>query len=109
MSIETIGDVDARIEDIRWRGLHGHWDANVDEVELARLAIDVLLERRYEIMHAAAPPDGVALNVLAEAARLSLVSDEGTPTTHRPSRPTGPDAAVAYRPANGRGDSPPGR
>lgn len=55
MIIETIGDVDTRIVNARWRWLHGVWEENVDEVELARVAIDVLLERRFEITQAAAP------------------------------------------------------
>jgi hypothetical protein len=108
MSIETIADVDTRIDDFRWRWLHCVWDATVDEVELAKLAIDVLLERRHEIMHAAAPPDGAALNAVAQAAHLGIVPDQGTPATCHPSRLTGPGAApVANRPAHGRRGNPP--
>jgi hypothetical protein len=55
MTIETIADVDTRIVNARWRLLHGTWADNVDEVELARVAIDVLLERRYQITQASAP------------------------------------------------------
>lgn len=55
MILETIAEVDTRIVNARWRWLHGTWEKNVDEVERARVAIDALLERRYQIMQASAP------------------------------------------------------
>lgn len=35
--------------------MHALWGENIDDVEVARAAIDVLLERRYEITRAAVP------------------------------------------------------
>jgi hypothetical protein len=54
MIIETIADVDTQIVNARWRWWHGAWEKNVDQVDGAKAAIDVLLERRYELMQAAA-------------------------------------------------------
>jgi hypothetical protein len=53
MNIETIADVDTQIVNARWRWWHGTWEKNVDQVDRAKAAIDVLLERRYELMQAA--------------------------------------------------------
>jgi hypothetical protein len=53
MMVETIADVDAKIVSTRWRWLHGTWEGNLDAVERAKAAIDVLLERRYELMQVA--------------------------------------------------------
>jgi hypothetical protein len=54
MIFEAVTDVDIRIVRARWLWLHAVWGENPDEVEVARAAIDVLLERRYEITQAAA-------------------------------------------------------
>jgi hypothetical protein len=53
MIIEAIAAVDTQIVNARWRWLHGAWAKNADEAERARVAIDVLPERRYELMQAA--------------------------------------------------------
>jgi hypothetical protein len=54
MIFEAVSDVDIRIVRARWRLLHAVWCENTDDVELARAAIDVLLELRYEISQAGA-------------------------------------------------------
>ncbi|MEP7178531.1 MAG: hypothetical protein ABI775_05545 [Pseudonocardiales bacterium] len=54
MTVETIADIDVQIVSARWRWLHGTWDDKVDAVNRAKAAIDLLLERRYELMRAAA-------------------------------------------------------
>jgi hypothetical protein len=54
MIFEAISDVDIRIVQARWRWLHAVWGESTDDVEVARVAIDALLEHRYEIMQAAA-------------------------------------------------------
>jgi hypothetical protein len=54
MISEAVADVDIRIVRARWVWLHAVWGENADEVEVARVAIDLLLERRYEITHTAA-------------------------------------------------------
>jgi hypothetical protein len=53
MIIKTIADIDTQIVNARWRWWHGAWEKNVDQVDAAKAAIDVLLERRYEFMQAA--------------------------------------------------------
>jgi hypothetical protein len=53
MIFEAISDVDIRIVRARWRWLHAVWGESTDDVEEARVAIDALLERRYEITAAA--------------------------------------------------------
>jgi hypothetical protein len=53
MTIESIADVDTEIINARWRMWHGGWEDNADQVDLAKAAIDLLLERRYELMRAA--------------------------------------------------------
>ncbi|MEP7179329.1 MAG: hypothetical protein ABI775_09595 [Pseudonocardiales bacterium] len=55
MISEAVSDVDVRIVRARWLWLHAVWGEDPDEVEVARAAIDVLLERRYEITRASAP------------------------------------------------------
>lgn len=54
MTVETIADVDIQIVSARWRWLHSTWQGNADEVVRAKAAIDVLLDRRSELMRAAA-------------------------------------------------------
>jgi hypothetical protein len=54
MTVETIADVDIQIVSARWRWLHSAWEGNVDAVERAKAAIDVLLDRRCELMQASA-------------------------------------------------------
>jgi hypothetical protein len=54
MIIETIADVDTQIVNARWRWWHGAWEKNVDQVDGGKAAIEVLMERRYELMQAAA-------------------------------------------------------
>jgi hypothetical protein len=58
MTVETIADVDIQIVSARWRWLHSAWAGNVDEVVRAKAAIDVLLDRRYELMQAAVAATG---------------------------------------------------
>jgi len=55
MITETLTDVDTQIVNARWQWLHCVWEERAHEIELARVAIDVLLERRHEIMLAATP------------------------------------------------------
>lgn len=50
----AIANVDSQIVSAHWRWLHAVWEEDVDQVERARAAVDVLLERRFEIMQAAA-------------------------------------------------------
>lgn len=52
MIADTIAEVDAQIVNARWRWLHGVWDGNEDQVTRAKFAIDVLLDRRCELMRA---------------------------------------------------------
>jgi hypothetical protein len=54
MIFEAVTDVDIRIVRARWLWLHAVSGDNSDEVEVARAAIDVLLEHRYQITQAAA-------------------------------------------------------
>jgi hypothetical protein len=54
MTVETVADVDIQIVSARWRWLHSACQANADEVVRAKAAIDVLLDRRYELTQAAA-------------------------------------------------------
>jgi hypothetical protein len=54
MIIETIADVDTQLVNARWRWWHGAWEKNADQVDGAKAVIDMLLERRYELMQAAA-------------------------------------------------------
>ncbi len=49
---ETIAEVDTQIVMARWRVWHGVWERNSEQVESAKKAIDVLLDRRYELMPA---------------------------------------------------------
>jgi hypothetical protein len=53
MTVETIADVDIQIVSARWRWLHSTWEENADAVERAKVTIDLLLERRYELTQAA--------------------------------------------------------
>jgi hypothetical protein len=53
MIIETIADVDTQLVNARWRWWHGRWAQNIDQVDGAKAVIDVLLERRYELMQTA--------------------------------------------------------
>ncbi|MCW2645017.1 MAG: hypothetical protein JWP07_1126 [Pseudonocardiales bacterium] len=46
---ETIAGVDAQIVNVRWRWLHAVWEEDVDQPELFRVAIDLLLEQRFAI------------------------------------------------------------
>jgi hypothetical protein len=46
---EAIAGVDAQIVNVRWRWLHAVWEADVDQLELSRVAIDLLLEQRFAI------------------------------------------------------------
>jgi hypothetical protein len=54
MIIELIADIDTQIVNARWGWWHGSWEDNIDEVDCAKAAIDVLLDRRYELMQAVA-------------------------------------------------------
>jgi hypothetical protein len=69
MIIKTIADIDTQIVNARWRWWHGAWEKNVDQVDAAKAAIDVLLERRYEFMQAAdnAAADNAAADNAAAA------------------------------------------
>jgi hypothetical protein len=69
MIIKTIADIDTQIVNARWRWWHGAWEKNVDLVDAAKAAIDVLLERRYEFMQAAdnAAADNAAADNAAAA------------------------------------------
>jgi hypothetical protein len=68
-SVETIADIDVEIVSARWRWLHGGWEENVDAVNRAKAAIDLLLERRYNLMQAAAagPSEAAAASGAGEA------------------------------------------
>jgi hypothetical protein len=55
MTTDTVTDVDTQIVNARWQWLHCVWEQRVHDIELARVAVDVLLERRHELMLAAAP------------------------------------------------------
>jgi hypothetical protein len=55
MISEAISDVDIRIVRARWRLMHALWGENTDDVDVARAAIDALLERRYELTQNSAP------------------------------------------------------
>ena len=55
MIFDSVSDVDINIVRARWRWLHAVWGEDADEVEVARAAVDVLLQRRYEIAKTAAP------------------------------------------------------
>jgi hypothetical protein len=46
---ETIAGVDAQLVNVRWRWLHAVWEGDGDQVELSRVAIDLLLEQRFAI------------------------------------------------------------
>jgi hypothetical protein len=48
-SRETIAGVDAQLVNVRWRWLHAVWEDDVDQLELSRVAIDLLLEQRFAI------------------------------------------------------------
>jgi hypothetical protein len=54
MTVETIADIDVQIVSAHWRWLHSEWEGNVDAVNSNKAAIDLLLERRYKLMQAAA-------------------------------------------------------
>ncbi|MDT4961591.1 MAG: hypothetical protein QOF87_1238 [Pseudonocardiales bacterium] len=54
MTVETIADIDIQIVSARWRWLHSAWEGDFDAVYRAGAAIDVLLDRRNELMQAAA-------------------------------------------------------
>jgi hypothetical protein len=47
---EAIAGVDAQLVNVRWRWLHAVWEADGDQLELSRVAIDLLLEQRFAIM-----------------------------------------------------------
>jgi hypothetical protein len=51
---EAIAHIDSQLVDARWRWLHAVWEEDVDRLQQARIAIDLLLERRFEIRQAAA-------------------------------------------------------
>ncbi len=51
---EVIADVDSEIVTIYRRRLHAEWEEDVERLEQAKVAIDVLLERRFKIMQAQA-------------------------------------------------------
>jgi hypothetical protein len=55
MISEAVSNIDIRIVRARWRLMHAVWGENSGDVEVARAAIDALLERRYELTRAAAP------------------------------------------------------
>ncbi|MDT4905197.1 MAG: hypothetical protein QOH52_3213 [Pseudonocardiales bacterium] len=47
---EAIAGVDAQLVNVRWRWLHAVWEADGAQLELSRVAIDLLLEQRFAIM-----------------------------------------------------------
>jgi hypothetical protein len=47
---EVVADVDSQIVNARWRWLHAEWEEDVERLVEAKVAIDMLLERRFEIM-----------------------------------------------------------
>lgn len=51
---EVIADVDSEIVTAYWRRLHAEWEEDVERLERAKVAIDALLERRFEITQAQA-------------------------------------------------------
>ncbi|HEY7046106.1 MAG TPA: hypothetical protein VH373_02720 [Jatrophihabitantaceae bacterium] len=48
----NVAEVDSELVTAYWRRLHAVWDEDVERLEEAREAIDVLLERRFELMPA---------------------------------------------------------
>ena len=55
MISEAVSDIDIRIVRARWRLMHALWGENTADAQVARAAIDALLERRYELTRASAP------------------------------------------------------
>lgn len=47
-----LADVDSELITLYWRRLHATWEEDVEGLEEAKAAIDVLLERRFELMQA---------------------------------------------------------
>ena len=64
---EVIADVDSELVTAYWRRLHAEWEEDVAGLEHAKVAIDDLLERRFEIMQAQAA-EAEAAEAEAEAA-----------------------------------------
>ena len=54
MTVETIADIDVQLVSARWRVLHNTWEGKAQAADRAAEAIDLLLERRYELMRATA-------------------------------------------------------
>lgn len=50
----AIAVVDSEIINAHWRRLHAMWAEDIEELERARAAIDLLLDRRIELMQALA-------------------------------------------------------
>ena len=51
-SREAVAFVDSQIVNAHWRWLHARWAEDSEESERAMIAIDLLLDRRFEIMQA---------------------------------------------------------
>jgi hypothetical protein len=51
---EAIADVDSEIVNAHWRWLHAAWAQDFERLEQATLEMDMLLERRFQIMQAQA-------------------------------------------------------
>jgi hypothetical protein len=49
---ETVAGVDAQLVNARWRLLHAVWEKDADQLEQSRIAIDQLLEQRFEMTRA---------------------------------------------------------
>lgn len=49
-----IAEVDSELVTAYWRRLHAEWEEDVERLEKAKVAIDVLLEHRFEMMQAEA-------------------------------------------------------
>jgi hypothetical protein len=49
---EAIADVDGEIVNAHWRWLHARWEEDAEGLVQATVAIDILLDRRIQIMHA---------------------------------------------------------
>jgi hypothetical protein len=98
MTVETIADIDIQIVSAHWRWLHSEWEGNIDGVNRAKAAGDLLLERRYKLMQAAA---GTA-DAAASGARETWCS----PDLARRRRPAADDQCENSAAHRGASDSP---
>lgn len=60
-----VAEIDSELVAAYWRRLHAVWDENVEQLDEARAAIDVLLDRRFELMQAPSAEAASAFEVQA--------------------------------------------